>query len=111
MVYPQAIHYLESFVNYEQIPAYPYKASLKLDGLKEFLGRIGNPQENLRCLHIAGTKGTGSTCAFLTYILREAGFKTGLYTSPHLSDFRERIRILAPYSRLPTCHLDFEGMI
>ncbi|MCX5707270.1 MAG: hypothetical protein NTW13_06460 [Candidatus Omnitrophica bacterium] len=67
-----------------------------MERLKNFLDSIGNPQNSLSCIHVAGTKGKGSTAAFITYILREAGFKVGLYTSPHLVDFRERIRILSP---------------
>ncbi|MDP2831074.1 MAG: bifunctional folylpolyglutamate synthase/dihydrofolate synthase, partial [Candidatus Omnitrophota bacterium] len=64
--------------------------------IQDFLALIGNPQKFLRVIHIAGTKGKGSTCALVAYILREAGFSVGLYTSPHLNDFRERIRILCP---------------
>ena len=94
MTYPEAIQYLESFINYEKIPRWSYKESLKLERIKEFLSSLGNPQNSLNCLHIAGTKGKGSTCAFISYILKEAGFKVGFYTSPHLSCFRERIRIL-----------------
>jgi dihydrofolate synthase/folylpolyglutamate synthase len=94
MTYPQAIKYLENFVNYEKFIDYPYKRSLKLERIKDFLCLIGDPQDELRCIHVAGTKGKGSTCAFIAYILRQAGFRVGLYTSPHLSDFRERIRIL-----------------
>jgi len=111
MSYPETIKYLESLINYEKIPAYPYKESLKLERIKDFLDIVGNPQESLRCIHIAGTKGKGSTCAFITYILREVGYKMGLYTSPHLSDFRERIRILNPITddRIPKT--EFEGMI
>ncbi len=111
MTYPETIQYLESFINYEKIPAYPYKESLKLGRIRGFLEAIGNPQDSLKCIHVAGTKGKGSTCAFLTYILREAGYKVGLYTSPHLSDFRERIRVLNPTTdnRQPTT--EFEGMI
>ncbi len=113
MTYPETIQYLESFVNYEKIPAYPYKESLKLERIKNFLERISNPQDSLKCLHIAGTKGKGSTCAFVAYILRQAGYKIGLYTSPHLSDFRERIRILDSQvtSHSPQVKEDFEGMI
>ena len=55
---------------------------------------LGNPQKGLRIIHVAGTKGKGSTSAFTANILSEAGFKVGLYTSPHLVDVRERIRIL-----------------
>jgi len=111
MTYQQSIKYLESFINYERIPLYPYKESLKLERVKEFLVTIGNPQNCLKCIHIAGSKGKGSTCAFIAYILREAGFKVGLYTSPHLSDFRERIRILNPKSQIQNPKSQFEGMI
>ena len=111
MTYPESIQYLESFVNYEKLSVYPYKESLKLERIRDFLAKIDNPQDALKCLHIAGTKGKGSTSAFLAYILRRAGYKTGLYTSPHLSDFRERIRILAPNSKLKIPNLEFEGMI
>ena len=55
---------------------------------------LGRPEQALRVIHIAGTKGKGSTCAFAANILKETGFKTGLYTSPHLLDVRERIKIL-----------------
>ncbi|MCX5711680.1 MAG: bifunctional folylpolyglutamate synthase/dihydrofolate synthase [Candidatus Omnitrophica bacterium] len=111
MTYQQAISYLESFINFEKIPAWPYKESLKLDRIESFLGLINNPQRTLKCIHVAGTKGKGSTCAFIAYILREAGFKTGLYTSPHLKDFRERIRILNPRTENREPRTEFEGMI
>ena len=111
MTYQQTIRYLESFINYEKIAFWPYKSSFKLERMKEFLAYIGNPQDSLRCIHIAGTKGKGSTCAFVAYMLREAGFTVGLYTSPHLSDFRERIRILRPGNHGRQENLVFEGMI
>ena len=121
MTYPETTRYLESFINYEKIPAYPYKESLKLERIKIFLAAIDNPQNTLKCIHVAGTKGKGSTCAFVAYILRAAGYKVGLYTSPHLSDFRERIRVLNRKSEatLRLCsgrvnqqpQKDFEGMI
>lgn len=112
MDYQKTIAYLEAFINYEKVSAYYYKESLKLERMKGFLRVIGNPQDSLRCIHVAGSKGKGSTCAFIAYILREAGFKTGLYTSPHLSDFRERIRILRQRKQgHENTRTDFEGMI
>ncbi|MDD5465562.1 MAG: bifunctional folylpolyglutamate synthase/dihydrofolate synthase [Candidatus Omnitrophica bacterium] len=96
MIYPEAIRYLDSFANYEKNINYPYKETIRLVRMRDFLSIIGNPQNSLRVIHVAGTKGKGSTCAFAAYVLREAGFSVGLYTSPHLNDFRERIRILEP---------------
>jgi len=61
--------------------------------IKKILKYFGNPQDKIMTVHIAGTNGKGSVCAFISSILQEAGFKTGLYTSPHLTDVRERIRI------------------
>ncbi|MCX5702895.1 MAG: hypothetical protein NT066_00115, partial [Candidatus Omnitrophica bacterium] len=111
MTYLEVTKYLESFINYEQIPAYPYRESLRLERIRNFLDTIGNPQKSLQCIHIAGTKGKGSTCAFAAYILRQAGYRVGLYTSPHLASFRERIRILDDQLALPSSGQDFEGMI
>ena len=102
MTYPEALQYLNSFVNYEKEKDYPYRKSFKLEKMEGFLKLLKNPQESLSCLHIAGSKGKGSTCAFIAYILREAGFKIGLYTSPHLVDFRERIRILSKQQKPET---------
>ena len=112
MTYLVAINYLNSLTNYEKNTNYSYKKDLKLARIQGFLSLLGNPQDSLRIIHIAGTKGKGSTCAFLAYILRESGFSVGLYTSPHLNDFRERIRILSPFvhNRRRKAE-DFEGMI
>ena len=76
---------------YQRIGAAAYKPDLK-NTLQ--LCALGNdPHLNLRCIHVAGTNGKGSTSHYLASILQEAGYKTGLYTSPHLKDFRERISI------------------
>ncbi len=66
---------------------------LGLENITEFLGRIGNPSHELKSLHVTGTNGKGSVCVFVSEILRKHGLKVGLYTSPHLVDFRERIKI------------------
>lgn len=111
MTYPEVIKYLDSFINYEILSQYPYGQSLRLERIQELLNTLGNPQDSSKCIHIAGTKGKGSTCAFIAYILRQAGFKVGLYTSPHLSDFRERIRILNSKFEIRKSRIEFEGVI
>jgi dihydrofolate synthase/folylpolyglutamate synthase len=66
---------------------------LGLENTLELLKRLGNPHLKFRSVHIAGTKGKGSVCAMISSILQEAGYKVGLYTSPHIVDFRERIQV------------------
>ena len=84
--------------NYDQALSYLYdlqKYGIKfgLSSTSSLLGRIGNPQAGLKTIHIAGTNGKGSTAAMLSAILVRAGFKVGLYTSPHLVRFNERFRL------------------
>lgn len=93
VTYKEAVEYLESFIDYEKIPVYPYKTCIDLARMNQLLELLGNPQQGLRAVHIAGTKGKGSIACMTASILTEAGFKTGLYTSPHLIDFKERIRV------------------
>lgn len=69
------------------------RTRLGLDRTRELLARIGDPQKALKFIHVAGSNGKGSTCAMLASILRKAGFRTGLYTSPYIQEFCERIRI------------------
>ena len=66
---------------------------LGLASIRELMNRLGNPQEQLKFIHVAGTNGKGSVCSMLASILTECGYKTGLYTSPFIEQFRERIRI------------------
>ena len=76
---------------YQRIGAAAYKADLNTT--IEILNYLNNPQDNFKSVHVAGTNGKGSTSHSLASVFQEAGYKTGLYTSPHLRDFRERIRI------------------
>jgi len=82
---------------FEQFPSYQFKgASAYKPGLENTLSLLqsfDNPQEKLKFIHVAGTNGKGSTCSFLTSLLVEKGEKVGLFTSPHIYDFRERIRV------------------
>ncbi len=93
ITYEQAIEYIESFIDYERISA-PYDPfGWKLERVELLLELLGNPHYRLKAIHIAGTKGKGSTSAIVSSILKSAGYKVGLYTSPHLVTFRERIVI------------------
>lgn len=78
-----------------------------LEIIRRLLARRGNPEQNLICLHVAGTNGKGSVCAMLERLLRAAGFRTGLYTSPHLVSLHERIRI----DGRPTPDADLLGLM
>ena len=70
-----------------------FYVDLSLDRIKTVLEKFGNPQDSLKYIHVAGTNGKGSTCAMLASILQEAGYKVGLYTSPHIFEYTERIKI------------------
>lgn len=93
MDYRQAISYLESFIDYERRKDNRHKSHFRLDRMRKLLKELKNPQDDFKSVHIAGTNGKGSTAAMLASVLSEAGYKTGLYTSPHLVTFRERIRV------------------
>ncbi len=94
--YMHAAAYLESFVNYETKKVFPYEKSFKLERVKNLFGLLSVNPEKLKVIHIAGTKGKGSTAEFIANILACAGYRVGVYTSPHFEDFRERIRIVEP---------------
>lgn len=82
---------------FNQFPAYQHKGvkafKPTLENTKKLLSRLGNPERNLKFVHVAGSNGKGSTCSYIASVLFESGYKTGLFTSPHLLDFRERIRV------------------
>lgn len=85
------MNYEEAVAYIEETPKFTKKNSL--DHTRECLKRLGNPEKKFKVIHVAGTNGKGSTCAFLTSILREAGYSCGLFTSPHLVRINERFQI------------------
>lgn len=94
MEYREAIEYLHSLTDYEKRRIERYSPqTLDLSRVEQLLEMLGNPHRAYPSVHIAGTKGKGSTSAMIASALRAAGYRTALYTSPHLHTFRERIRV------------------
>ena len=92
MNYTQTLEFL-----YSAMPSFQHNGTMAykpgLERITAFCRHIGNPQRNFFCVHVAGTNGKGSVAHMLASILQSAGYRTGLFTSPHLQDFRERIRV------------------
>ena len=89
-----AVNYLDSLINYERARRVHYTSNrFGLARMNRLLAALGNPQRSFKSAHIAGTKGKGSTATMLAAMLRGCGYKVGLYTSPHILNIRERIRI------------------
>ena len=112
MTYDETIEYLfNSLPMYHRIGQAAYKADIT--NTVSLMQHLGHPEQRFRSIHVAGTNGKGSVSHFLASILMQAGYKVGLYTSPHLVDFRERIRIngeMIPreeVSRFVEIHKDF----
>ena len=102
--YASALDFLLGRINYERTSAVPYRTgAFKLDRMRALLALLGDPHLGLAAVHIAGTKGKGSTAAMLAGVLQAAGLRTGLYTSPHLNCIEERIAI----DGLPCSREDF----
>ena len=94
LTYREALLAIFQHTDYERQEQPPYAERVwRLERMEEFLEQLGNPHRTFRSVHIAGTKGKGSTTAMIESILRAAGYRTGMYTSPHLHTFRERIRV------------------
>ncbi|MBI4283750.1 MAG: bifunctional folylpolyglutamate synthase/dihydrofolate synthase [Chloroflexi bacterium] len=92
--YQEALDYIYSFIDYEREPTRPREpARYDLRRVEELLARLGNPHLKTKTVHIAGTKGKGSVAAMIASALTASGYTTGLYTSPHLHTFNERIRV------------------
>jgi dihydrofolate synthase/folylpolyglutamate synthase len=92
MDYQSAVDYIfNQLANYQKVGSSAYKPGLET--ITSLLNRIGNPHKSIKTVHIAGTNGKGSTAHILASIFIENGYKVGLFTSPHIKDFRERIKI------------------
>jgi dihydrofolate synthase/folylpolyglutamate synthase len=92
--YAKSLRYLASLNDFERLRIVRYTSqNFDLDRMRTLLRKLGNPQDQFKSVHIAGTKGKGSTCAMIASMLQACGYKVGLYTSPHLIDVRERITI------------------
>ena len=92
--YTKALRYLSGLTDHERLRIVRYNnQNFDLDRMRSLLKKLGNPHEQFKSVHIAGTKGKGSTCAMIAAMLQACGYKVGLYTSPHLIDIRERIMI------------------
>ena len=92
MTYQQTLDYLFARLPmFQRVGAAAYKANL--DNTIKIVELLGKPHQKIKCIHVAGTNGKGSSSHMLAAVLQQAGYKTGLYTSPHLVDFRERIKI------------------
>ncbi len=89
MTYADAVAYIENYTW--------SKSRLGLERTRALLHALGDPQKKLRFIHVAGSNGKGSTCAMLERVLRAAGYRTGLYISPYIQDFRERIQLSGEY--------------
>ena len=89
MNYNEALSYIHSLLVFGSMPG--------LERITELLEKLGNPQDKLKFIHVAGTNGKGSTCTMLSEVYKSAGYKTGLYTSPYIVDFRERMQINGEY--------------
>ena len=83
--------YLEYIKWLEDVPLYGHKDGV--NNIRKLMARLGDPQKKFKVIHVAGTNGKGSCCAMLSSILKESGYRTGLFTSPHLIDYTERIQI------------------
>jgi len=92
--YQKALDYLYSHIDFSLTRNLRYsEEKFNLDRMIRLMEKIGNPQSDYPVIHVAGTKGKGSVCAMMTSILTHAGYQTGFYSSPHMIDFNERIRI------------------
>ena len=92
--FDQVVAFMEGFVNLERKTDKYSTRTYRLDRMRALMQALGNPQDSYRTIHVAGSKGKGSTAGYIARGLEAAGFVTGLYMSPHVSDYRERFTVL-----------------
>ncbi len=106
--YQNTLDYLFSFVDYSLTKQLVYSPEkFNLDRMTRLLDLMGNPQKAYPIVHVTGTKGKGSVASFCSSVLKESGYKVGLYTSPHLIDYNERIQV----NQLPIPHADMVTLV
>jgi dihydrofolate synthase/folylpolyglutamate synthase len=107
-VYQETLNYLYSYVDYSLTHGMQIRpGDFELGRMFEFMDYLGNPQRSYPIIHVAGTKGKGSVCALCASALQAAGYRVGLYTSPHLQDYAERIQI----NGTPIAHSDLVALV
>lgn len=95
----EVVAFLESFTNLERQTDHYTTRTYRLDRMEALLAHLGHPERSFSCLHVAGSKGKGSTSAYLQRGLSSLGYRTGLYLSPHLTDYRERFLVDGSFAR------------
>src|SRR5215212_6885944 len=89
-----ALDWLMARINFERTAFVPYQSrQLKLDRMRQLLTRLGQPDAGMKIIHVAGTKGKGSTSAMIAAVLTAAGYRTGVFSSPHLEQIEERFAV------------------
>jgi dihydrofolate synthase/folylpolyglutamate synthase len=106
--YDSALDYLYSFVDYSLTKQLRYSPEkFNLQRMRDLMDMMGNPHQQYPVVHVAGTKGKGSTSVMIAAVLQKAGYKVGLYTSPHLHDYCERIQV----NQVPISHQDLVSQV
>jgi dihydrofolate synthase/folylpolyglutamate synthase len=106
--YQETLDYLYSFIDYSLQKTFRYSPEkFDLGRMRDFMDRLGSPQNEYKILHVAGTKGKGSVSALCASAIQESGLKVGLYTSPHLQDYAERIQV----DGMPISHADLIALV
>ncbi len=106
--YQETLDYLYSHIDYSLQKTFRYSPEkFDLDRMRDFMSALGNPEREYKILHVAGTKGKGSVSALCASAIQKSGNRVGLYTSPHLQDYAERIQV----DGAPISHADLIALV